>query len=168
MGIWATASSSGPDTNKLILLKHSTLAGADFQMTGITGYKYLVLMFHVTSSQASGDALYLRFNADGGANYDHKKIGAAYATQNVAGATALVVGGTLQTNTSYGGMLIIAVNPQSSSNNHSVSGGPSGGYTDEDMFCGTWKNASAITQVDLFSSAGVLTGEVSLFGVKTA
>lgn len=154
------------------LIEHKTLSASSSPVTfstGITGYKYLILAYHLTGGATSNGTLSLRFNNDSGANYSHKTTSSNLIVDG-SSATSIKLGFTLQTNTAQMGYIVIAVEAESSSNFHSVTGN-AGGL--QDIFLGgNYASASDITRVDLIYSgtggSNTLTGEATLYGITTS
>jgi len=158
---WATAASGGGMT----LLSTTTLSGASTSLTSISSsYTNLVLVI-TAPVNSSGDAFWIRLNADTGANYSYSYIGttATAFTATVAG-TKLDIGnsgagdGSVSTYTIYN---YNRANPSVLATSMST-----GGNRDRFMF-GGYTTSTAISSIQITNNSGTWTsGTAYLYGVN--
>lgn len=181
-GTWTQV--GGGSSGALTLIATATLAvdTASVTFSSIPGtYRHLELRYQARETGAIGvDNCTLRFNGDSGANYDTERfsvVGGGSAANDNVGATVAYIGqipGSTAAANLAGVALVSIFNyaattfqKEGVSNQGTKIGTAAGNnYTGINHFA--WRNAAAITQIDLLPSAGnFLAGSMfSLYGVS--
>jgi hypothetical protein len=148
-----------------VLLKTATAANAEINFTSIPpGWKYFFIQGQMASN--AGNAVYLQFNGDAGANYIANRIdygGGAISNTN-QGATATPYVGVTNSTYEVGNEFRIcqpAAGQMKSCNAWAYHG--SGGR----IASFTWTNTvNEISSILIKPTAGTFTGKMTLYGAK--
>lgn len=145
----------------------SASASADF--TGLSStYKYFLLVGHVTGNQAGAMTVSMRINNDSGANYNYTEVsGTTVATTTGSTSIPLNNAGLNNANSSLINVTL-GVAALGSSNLHSIAGPCAAQTTTSTFLKGSWAGAGAISQITIYPSASTLTGEITLYGIRSA
>lgn len=143
------------------------------------GYKHLQLRVVARDATASSGntSLFMRFNGATGSSYTQHSVYGAGSTPSSSGSssaqTALYVG-PVPTNTGNAGQFIALVADildYTNTNKNAVlrvfSGTTGGASTQVGLYSGAYLSASAVSQIDIYTSSGLVSGSrFSLYGVR--
>lgn len=151
---------------KLELIEHKSFtATSPVSFTGISGYKYLMLVWNMEGSGGTQRTCYLNFNGDSGNNYTGMRTtGTAVAVS--ANQPMILISDVINNVRCTSGMFLIAVD-EKGTNSHGVSGFVSYDESGNAFINGaSWVGAAAITTVSLYNTTDTLTGVATLYGLK--
>lgn len=141
-------------------------AAATWNVTGISGYKYLKVIGSVRSSSSSSQALTLTFNGDTGANYSYSNCASGTSIASVTGAAGIVLTNSIKDTDSCSFELMIQVAAVGTGNNHGIIGNSVVGNMGVNSLIkgGLYNSATDISQLTITPASGTLTGVVSIYG----
>jgi hypothetical protein len=165
---WASAAAGG-----MTSIATGSLSGASTSITSIAGtYKNLQLIISAPAATSNFN-LRIQFNTDTGGNYRHSLFSnlATSITNQAGGTSALITPDTLLSNGAvYGFALVVDDYASSSHWKHFVFNGNANTNTPTPfvtMGVGGWASTSAITSIQILTSAGTFNGGTyTLYGVK--
>jgi hypothetical protein len=186
LGIFSAAGAGGGASLSDYELIQTTILGSNqssvvFDVSSFTStYKHLqVRCVTRTTHGATYDFVFLRLNADTGANYSSHGLIGTYAGSVVSGAgtnttatSTLITTGASNTSNYFGSGVIDILDAFSTTKNKTtkaISGIADGELNRELRFSsGVWRNTAAITSITIYGDTGTLiTGSrFSIYGVK--
>jgi len=161
---------TGLSSGNLALIQHQTPSAASaVTFSSISGYKWLLLVYNLTSDAAGNKDLNLTCNNAGGTAYDHRNRLAASVSNTTGAAQIKLANACLNSANSVGGHIIFAVEKAGSGNHHGiqVSHMGEGGGTVADGSC-FYSDANNITRLDIAPSSSTVSGYDTLYGLGVA
>ena len=163
------AAGGGTSYESIATVNASAASSVSFTSIG-SGFKHLQIRYSTTRSSAF--ELAMRFNGDTGNNYSIHYLTGDGSSASAAGYgmtnSRTYVGNDGTSTQPLVGVIDILdyTNTNKLKVHRTLSGIDKNGSGLIFLFSGAWNNTAAVTQVDLSTPAGTLTGSFALYGIK--